>query len=49
MNKLEHMYLLYVGVSFGYMPMSGIAGSSGSTMSNILRNCQTDFHSVCTS
>jgi hypothetical protein len=30
--------LLHVGASFGYMPSSGIAGSSGSTMSNFLRN-----------
>jgi hypothetical protein len=31
------------------MPRRGIAGSSGSTMSNFLRNCQTDFQSGCTS
>jgi hypothetical protein len=35
--------LLYVGASFGYMPRNGIAGFSGSTMSNFLRNHQTDF------
>jgi hypothetical protein len=29
--------LLHVGASFGYMPRSGIAGSSGNTMSNFLR------------
>jgi hypothetical protein len=29
------------------MPKSGIAGSSGSTMSNFLRNHQTDFQSDC--
>jgi hypothetical protein len=28
MNIVEHVSLLYVGASFGYMPMSGIAGSS---------------------
>jgi hypothetical protein len=35
--QLEH--------SFVYMPRRGIAGSSGSTMSNFLRNHQTDFQS----
>ena len=34
--------LLYVRASSGYMPRSGIAGSSGNTISNFLRNCQTD-------
>jgi hypothetical protein len=34
-----------VGTSSGYMPRRGIAGSSGSTMSNFLRNHQTDFQS----
>jgi len=38
MNIVEHVSLLYVGASFGYMPRSGIGGSSGSTMSNFLRN-----------
>jgi hypothetical protein len=40
--------LLYVGKFWGYMPRSVIAGSSGNTMSNFLRNHQTDFQS-CTS
>ena len=31
------------------MPRRGITGSSGSIMSNFLRNCQTDFQSGCTS
>jgi hypothetical protein len=31
------------------MPRSGIAVSSGRTMSNFLRNCQADFQSGCTS
>ena len=38
MNRVEHVFLLYVGASFGYMPRSGIAVSSGSTMSSFLRN-----------
>jgi hypothetical protein len=40
---------LLVGTSSGYMPRRGIAGSSSSTMSNFLRNHQTDFQSGCTS
>jgi hypothetical protein len=35
--------LLPVRTSSGYMPRRGIAGSSGNTMSNFLRNGQTDF------
>jgi hypothetical protein len=34
MNKVEHVSLLHVRASSGYMPRSGIAGSSGRTMSN---------------
>ena len=33
MNIVEHVSLLYVGASLGYMPRSGIAGPSGNTMS----------------
>jgi hypothetical protein len=40
---------LPVGTSSGYIPRRGIAASSGSTMSNFLRNHQTDFQSGCTS
>jgi hypothetical protein len=40
--------LLHVEASSGYMPRSVIAGSSSSTISNFLRNCQTDFQSGCT-
>ena len=49
MNIVEHVSLLPVGISSGYMSRRGIAGSSGSTMSNFLRNHQTDFQSGCTS
>jgi hypothetical protein len=38
MNIVEPVSLLHIGASSGYMPRSGIAGSSGSTMPNILRN-----------
>ena len=43
MSIVEHVSYLYVGSSSEYMPRSGIAGSSGSAMSNFLRNCQTDL------
>jgi len=49
MNRVEHVSLLYVGASFGYVPMRGIAGSSGSGMSNFLKNLQPDFQNGCTS
>jgi hypothetical protein len=49
MNIVEHVFLLPVGTSSGYMPRRGIVGSSGSTMSNFLRNHQNDFQSGCTS
>jgi hypothetical protein len=34
-----------IGASFGYLPRSGKAGSLGSTISNLLRNLQTDLQS----
>ena len=46
-NMVEHVSLLDVGAYFRYLPRSGIAGSSGSTMSNFQRNLQTDFQSSC--
>jgi len=48
-NSVDHMCLFYVGVSFGYMPRTGIAVCSDSRMSNFLRNLQTDFQSACAS
>ena len=50
MNIVEpYVSLLQVGASSGYMPRTSIAGSSGSTMTNFLRNHQTDFQSSCNS
>jgi hypothetical protein len=49
MNIVEHVSFLLVGTSSEYMPRRGIAGSSGSTMSNFLRNHQANFQSDCTS
>jgi hypothetical protein len=49
MNIVKHVSLWYGGVSFDYMPKSGIAESSGRTISNFLRNGQIDFQSDCTS
>ena len=48
-NIVEHVSLLPVGKISGYMPRRGIAGTSGITISNFLRNHQTDFQSGCTS
>jgi hypothetical protein len=49
MNIVEHVSLLPEGTTSGYLPRRGIAGSFGSTMSNFLRNRQTDFQSDCNS
>ena len=49
MNIWEHVFLLPVETSSGYMPRRGIVGSSSSTMSNFLRNHQTDFLRGCIS
>jgi hypothetical protein len=45
MNIMEHMPLWNGRVSFGYIPKSGIAGSSGRSISNFLRKLQIDFQS----
>jgi hypothetical protein len=49
MNIVEHVSLLHVVASSGYVPRRGIAGTSSNTMSNFLRNHKTDFQSGCTS
>jgi hypothetical protein len=38
MNIVDHVSLLQVGTSSGYMSSIGIAGSSGCNMSSFLRN-----------
>jgi len=49
MNIVEHVSMLYVGASFGYMPKRDIAGSSGRTISSFLRNHQVVLQSGFTS
>jgi hypothetical protein len=48
MHLVEHVSLIDVETSFQYMPRSGIAGFTDSTISNFLRNCQIDLQSGCT-
>jgi hypothetical protein len=45
MNIVDHVSLLYVQIYFVYLPRSGIAGSSGTTMFSFLRSHQIDFQS----
>ena len=46
MNTVEHVSLLHVGASFAYMPRSGIAVSSGRTISIFLGTSRLiDFQS----
>jgi hypothetical protein len=49
MNIVEHVSFLSVGASSGYIPRRDIAGSYVSTLSDFLRNHETDFQSGCTS
>jgi hypothetical protein len=49
MKIVEHVGLLQVGASSGYIPRSGSAGFSRNTMSNFPRNHQTNFQIGCTS
>jgi hypothetical protein len=48
MNIVEHVSLLPVGTSSGYMPRRVIDGFSSSTISSFLRNYQPDFQRSCT-
>jgi hypothetical protein len=45
MNIAEQVCLWYSEASFGYMPSSGTAMSSGRTIFSFLRNHQNDFQS----
>ena len=47
-NTVERVFLLPVGTSSRYKARKGIARPSSNTMSNFLRNHQTDFQSGCT-
>ena len=49
MNIVDQVSLWHGGASFGYIPKSGIAGSSGRFISNFLRKLQIDFQSGYTS
>jgi hypothetical protein len=48
-NIVVHMSIWHSGASFRYTPQSGIAGSSGRSISSFLRNLQIDLQSGCTS
>jgi hypothetical protein len=49
MNIVEHVLLWHGMATFAYISKSGIVGSSGRSITNILRNLQVDFQSTCTS
>jgi hypothetical protein len=49
MNIVKEVSLWHGGASFGYIPKSGISGSSGRFISNFLRNLHIDFQGGCTS
>jgi hypothetical protein len=49
MDIVEHVFLLHITASSGYMPRSSKVGSSSSTMSTVLRSPQTDFQNDSTS
>ena len=43
MNIVDHVPLWHGGVSFEYIPKSGISGSLGRSISNFLMTLQIDF------
>ena len=45
LNTLEYVPLSHGTACFGYIPKSGIVGSSGRSISNFLRNLHIDFQS----
>jgi hypothetical protein len=47
MKIVEHVPLWHGGASFGFIFKSGIAGSSGRSISNFLRTLQIYFQSGC--
>jgi hypothetical protein len=49
MSIVENVSFWYGRAPFGYMPRSGIVGSSGRATSNTLKNQQIYFQSGCTS
>jgi hypothetical protein len=49
MNIVEHVAFVLITNLLDICPGEELLEYSGSTMSNFLRNCQTDFQSGCTS
>jgi hypothetical protein len=49
MNIVEFMPMWHAGASFGHVPKSGIAVSSGRSIFYFMRDFQIDFQSSCTS
>lgn len=47
MNMIEHVSSWYGGASFECKPSSGVAGSWGRFVPNILRNCEIDLDFLC--
>jgi hypothetical protein len=47
MNIVKQVSMWDAGANFGYMPMSGIAGSWGRTIPSLLRKHKIDFQSGC--